>query len=637
MVPVFDVVVTLARGAWVRRVLPLVLPVLAGCATVRRPDVPNSDLAKRLVLALDGVDYRDIAAARERGLFAGFRPPSRLISTFPSISDISWHDIFGVLPPRGYQRIFYSNGQNDVIGGALDAIRPIEFEDRMDMAFGTKFHHLSAYIASNTVARNEIDVATRDFFRVSGRSTVYVYNVGPDALQHTRGNLIEYLTHLDTKLTWLQGEYRRRTGRDLEIVVLSDHGHNRSIDAKFLPILKTLEARGYREVHQLRGATDVAFSVDGVTTGFGLFAKPDAIPALVSLLATTEGVDVVSMRLNDSTFVVHAGTKRARIDRRGAGPLSRSSERYRYMPLDGDPLEYNAALTRMTADGVIDREGFASVAAWIRYTSAAKYPAAVLRIARGHTSITLNPAPILVSVADGFHVGLGMVSLANRMRPLGGTHGALGATNALGVVMTTFVDTHDDVTPFVREQLGGFADLGPAKLKGSGARLTSLWTIDGDPRSAFGRGQPVDGRDGQSHTVVPAPLGSSRPALEVWLTAKDLQTVGVHDAFLVEIRRARSASKESTLIATSYLPLPRVGDTDDKVGVTAGWMASSDRRRYVLPLQESLTSTFAADTQYEVRIVLDHMSMRRGQTEVNSHEIATLTLTTNALGQLWPY
>lgn len=622
---------------WVKRLLPLVVPVFAGCATLRRPSVPDADLARRLVLALDGVDYRDIVAARGRGLFAGFRAPSRLISTFPSISDISWHEIFGVVPPRGYQRIFYSNRQNDVIGGALDAIRPIEFEDRMDMAFGTKFHHLSAYIASNAVARNEIDVATRDFFRIGGRSTVYVYNVGPDALQHTRGNLSEYLTHLDKKLTWLQGEYRRRTGRDLEIVVLSDHGHNRSVDAKFLPLLKVIEARGFKEVHQLRAPTDIAFSVDGVTTGFGLFAMPDSIPALAMLLASTEGIDVVTMRLDDSTFVVQAGTQRARIDRRGIVSDTRSAERYRYVPLDGDPLQYESILKQLRADGATDRDGFAPASTWVRYTASAAYPAAVLRIARGHTRVTLNPAPILVSVADAYRVGLGMVAFANRVRPLGGTHGALGATNALGVLMTTFVDTHDDATPFVRDQLGGFADLGPEKLKGSGARLASLWTIEGDVRSPFGRRTVVDVRDAASRAITPSPLVGSRPALEVWLTPKDLQTMGTNGALLVEIRRSRTETQESALIATSYLPLPRVIDTGLSTGAAPGWIASTNGLRFVLALQESLTLALAADTQYQVRIVRDGKTLRRGRTEVTSHEVATLTLTTNALGQLWPY
>jgi hypothetical protein len=114
-----------------------------------------------VVLALDGVDYRDVQTARARGLFRSFRPPGRLVSTFPSISDIAWHAIFGVQPPAGYQRVFYSLRQNIVLGEPLDAIRPIEYEERMDAAFDAKFHHLGAYLMSGPVARREIDTDMR--------------------------------------------------------------------------------------------------------------------------------------------------------------------------------------------------------------------------------------------------------------------------------------------------------------------------------------------------------------------------------------------------------------------------------------------------------------------------------------------
>lgn len=82
--------------------------------------------------------------------------------------------------------------------------------------------------------------------RSRGRHTVYIYNVGPDALQHMRGNVAQYLTHLDRSLTELNRRYREQTGRDLEIVLLSDHGHNRASDATFLPIADVLRAHGFR-------------------------------------------------------------------------------------------------------------------------------------------------------------------------------------------------------------------------------------------------------------------------------------------------------------------------------------------------------------------------------------------------------
>ena len=154
---------------WVQ--LPMRAVSLSGCLPPRTPAPGPGDLPKRLVIALDGIDYRDVMAAREQGMFKQFRQPSRLISTFPSISDIAWHEIFGVLPPRGYQRVYYSTTYNTMVGGTLDAIRPIEYEDRMDMAFGSKFHHLGADLSSNKVAKGEVDDAVHRFFTIGGRAT----------------------------------------------------------------------------------------------------------------------------------------------------------------------------------------------------------------------------------------------------------------------------------------------------------------------------------------------------------------------------------------------------------------------------------------------------------------------------------
>lgn len=176
---------------WSKRVAAAVVALgLVGCATVQRRS-SSEEWPNRLVLALDGVDYRDVEAARARGLFADFHPPGRLISTFPSISDVAWHAIFGLQPPPGYQRVYYSARHNAVLEDALDAIRPIEYERRMDIAFNAKFHHLGAYLISWPITRREVDTDIARFLRVRGRRTVYAYNVGPDALQHTVGTFID--------------------------------------------------------------------------------------------------------------------------------------------------------------------------------------------------------------------------------------------------------------------------------------------------------------------------------------------------------------------------------------------------------------------------------------------------------------
>lgn len=451
------------RASWGSKLkqglLGCLLVVLSGCASLPRP-VPAELLPRRVVLALDGVDYRDVMEARQRGRFAAFHPPARLVSTFPSISDIAWHAIFGVYPPAGYQRVYYSTRHNTVLGDALSAIRPIEYEERMDYAFDTKFHHLGAYLISWPIARREVNTDVEAILRTRHRETVYLYNVGPDALQHTRGDVHRYLDHLDARLAELLVRYRERTGRDLEVIVLSDHGHNRAREAEFAPMVEALASQGFEAGRAITRPNHVAFSVDGVTTGFGVFCDADSVSRVASLLVAMPAADVVTHRVNDSLFTVQrrdsTGLLRtARIAfRRVAG-----EERYRYASERNDPLELDSTVQRMRADGVLDVDGYAAAPAWVTFTASARYPVAPVRIVHGHLFATRNPAPILVSLDDRFRVGLGMVSVANRLRPLGGTHGALGSTNAVGMVMSNRVRPQDDVAMRVREQFGGFEDL----------------------------------------------------------------------------------------------------------------------------------------------------------------------------------
>lgn len=590
----------------------LLFPLALACVPWRRAPPLEPPVANRLVLALDGVDYRDIVDARAKGLFAGFREPSRLISTFPSISDVSWHDIMGVQPPPGYQRIFYSARQNAVVGELFDAIKPIEYEQRMDFAFGTKFHHLGAYLISNQVARNEVDVDVKEFLKRGGRPTIYAYNVGPDALQHTRGDLDKYLAHLDRKLAELQVSYRMRTGRDLEILMLSDHGHNRAISAGFLPVVEALEQQGFRTARSLRDPNDVAFSVDGVTTGFGVFVNPDSVARVASLLAALDGVAVVTTRESAGRYLVRADSDLAEVTTRGSG----DSAVFRYHALRGDPLRYAAVVTRMQHDRAVSPDGYAAAATWLRYTAAELYPAAPPRIVRGHTAITLNPAPILVSLDDKMRVGLGAVSVANRMRPLGGTHGALSATNSLGVLMANFVDTHDDLTSSVRQQFGGFDDLHDPATHTSSLRLATTAMLRADRWSSF------------SGDAVPAALSAlpdSEPVLVMSLSDADRRWAGAAARVLVDIRKKDRGADGGTVVSNSYWAL-------------AQWTASTDGRAFAMTASRLALSRLTPSSAFVVRVVIDRVPEPGVETRgAASKVVASLVVRTDAHGAVAIY
>jgi hypothetical protein len=230
-----------------------------------------------------------------------------------------------------------------------------------------------------------------------------------------------------------------------------------------------LAQQGFRTTRSIGAPNHITFSVDGVTTGFGVFCAADSVARVANLLAEVQGVEVVSARTAADRFLVQARdasgrVQTAHIDWRrdstaAASTSPMSSARFRYAVHDGDPLELLPVLADMRTVGAIDVDGFASEADWIGHSMRSRYPAAVTRIVHGHVYATRNPAPILVSVSDDFRVGLSMMSVANRMRPLGGTHGALGETNAVGVLLSNTVVPRDDVAWRVRTQFGGFDDL----------------------------------------------------------------------------------------------------------------------------------------------------------------------------------
>jgi hypothetical protein len=107
----------------------------------------TNTLPRRLVLALDGVAYRDLQAlqngvtrtnfwgriVRRRAFTAdeGYFPVSRMVSTFPSTSDVAWTEIFGDRPLPGYQRTYYSEAANAQI--AINGVAStMEHEHQMD-------------------------------------------------------------------------------------------------------------------------------------------------------------------------------------------------------------------------------------------------------------------------------------------------------------------------------------------------------------------------------------------------------------------------------------------------------------------------------------------------------------------------
>lgn len=367
----------------------------------------------------------------KEGLFNDFYPVSRMISTFPSLTDCAFSDIFTTAKPFSYQRFRYDSESNQMVGGALsDLGSPAEFELKMDVAFTETSHHMKAYMNPPKVFRKELKIALRRFSEADFEEDFYAYLLGPDALLHMGGDLKKELRFMEARLAELQSAYRQRTGKKLEIVLISDHGNNLVRRGKNIGVRQFLKKSGFKIRKKVKTEHDVAMTIAGPLTSMALFTSPQTVPRLANALTELEGVDIITYPdLNDPAqiHVINSKKEHALILQNKTG--------YAYRPTKGDPLNYKTFFNGR----------FASGDAWLAATRTHPYPAAVERIARGHSEITIHGAPVLVSVKEGFESVNGFIKGFYSLK-FAGTHGGLADKESNGILMTNFKKTADTTT-----------------------------------------------------------------------------------------------------------------------------------------------------------------------------------------------
>jgi hypothetical protein len=463
--------------SWLRR-----WTVLIGLAT----PLSSVGLPARLVLALDGVAYRDLQSlqagltrtnvwGRTHQLRAftadeGYFPVSRMISTFPSASDVAWTDIFGDHPLPGYQRTYYSAAANALI--TLNGITTtMEHEHQMDWQVQNGFIRTMGYLFPVHTLRYEMAGLEANFWRAAGKDrNYYAYFRATDDSQHLDRDILVLLCWLDQRLQAMRAQYRSRVGRDLPIVILSDHGHNhagRGIRAREKAFL---ERAGYRVATTIASPRDVVLPIVGVENWIEVHCDPRETEKLAVRLCQLAGTEVLAATLPDQPnrfFVMNSRSERAEIEWRPA------DNSFRYAPGAGDPLAYGPVLATLTQNRQLSADGFASAEAWMAASIAHHYPLALERIVRGLTRGALNPATILISLDNRYVNDSWLVQQGSRLVSCGSTHGGLDDICSDGVLLSNFAPTRDTSTARVAEQFGGFPGVRNYRAEESGAELVT--------------------------------------------------------------------------------------------------------------------------------------------------------------------
>lgn len=397
--------------------------------------------ARHLIICVDGVGFSTIQKMRAEGRFKTFREPSRMISPFPTLTNLALSEILrpaGASAPAGYEDNFFDVDANKMRGGVLNRLRGDKF---IDGTFRELFdYHPSAIksglgyaappLSTYVEALSDL-VRLRQKARASREPVFFAYTGATDSLAHLGGEKLvrSFLKQLDESIA----DIVRDSDVPVEVTIFSDHG-NHYRGYKRAKLKSPLRRAGFRLDARLKDDRSVVLPQFGLVGCAVLFTRESNEPRLASVLASVKGVDFIAYETNELVHVVA---------RDGAARIERRAGRYRYIAERGDPLGVAAALRELTAQGKADGDGFIDDADWFAATREGARPDAVRRVYQGATAGVGNRANVIVNFDDGFYTGSSTLDIFAFLQA---THGNLGREQSFGFIM----NTRHDLPGYVR-------------------------------------------------------------------------------------------------------------------------------------------------------------------------------------------
>jgi hypothetical protein len=403
---------------------------------------PGKTRPRRLLLCLDGVPHKLIGLAKSRGLFDSFGTPGRLLSPFPTMTNVALSAMFRATPPAGYESLYFDRDARELRGGIRKYIGrrtpdkiPSSYMDNLDYQEPLAFEFL-IYVAPEKVWRADMRRFRERFLAVPPTRDYFAFLKATDGLLHAQGpaRLNVALESLDKILN----EIRKLCGDETEIVLFSDHGMN--LEENRRADLRTqLSRNNFTVTGELKSSRrSVSIPAFGLCSYAAAYCgDEELISEATSVLVEVPGVDFVVYR-DDGAALLKSASGIARIERK------RYNDSYRYLQEKGDPLELRSIVETLRQHGKLDHEGFCADVDWLAYTKSHRYPDAVRNIFNSiYTARVKQTADILISLHDGYYYGW---SPFGKMVTLAATHG-----NALAASTNAFLmSTHRDIPDYVR-------------------------------------------------------------------------------------------------------------------------------------------------------------------------------------------
>jgi hypothetical protein len=419
---------------WRRGLLPVYLIVCCSILPLQSwldgAAYGHSSGPRRLVIVLDGVPYQTIAELRAEGRFRRFKAPTRMVSTFPSLTNAAMIEILQAEDSPGYEDHYYDRERNRILGTIQDRLQGGKFirgtfRDTFDY-HAPAFKGALAYVAApiGTVAVAHLDLsAFRKAFRKSDAPLFVAYIGETDSLAHLGGKrlLKSLLRALDRTVEELISESNGR----LEVEMLSDHGNNYA-DYASVDLNDAINGAGFKTEKSLTQPNSVVLPKHGLVGASTLFTHPENRARLAEVCAKTKGVDFAVYQSGEDVIEL--------IGARGRARVSRDGDRFKYEDAEGDPLGLAPIIVELKSRGVIDADGFASREDWWRATMGHRYVDPLRRLFDGFGKYVKNSADVIVSYEDGYMLGSPFLGFFADMLA---THGNLLRGETEGFAMST--------------------------------------------------------------------------------------------------------------------------------------------------------------------------------------------------------
>ncbi len=384
-----------------------------------------------LILGLDGVSYQTALKMHQKGAFKDFQSPIPMVATFPSISDPNWSHIIGVEPEFGYTKAGFNMAKNPdgsigkEYGTLIDHIlKPTSYEAQFNFRAESIFEHIMSMTWTTTSALYWTDSLLRYLTakeHPKDVSSALILNT--DIISHVGGEkkVKEYLKELDKKLVQLRKVFKEKHKRDLEIVLVSDHGNHYKVPTP-IDYKKPLAKDGFNQTSTIKNKKDFAFVAPEIIAFGAFYCLPESRMELAKSFSNIKGVHVALIDLGNNQIGIYGKESEA------VATYNPKAKTISYKIIKGkDPFGQIELFQGkpLTADE------------YFRRTLQTDYPNALVRAWEGFYKNSKQAGSVLVSPKLGYVFTNMTLQILTAVSGVQSTHGSFHREESFGLVMST--------------------------------------------------------------------------------------------------------------------------------------------------------------------------------------------------------